>query len=133
MKRGLVVILLNALLLAGCGKKPDVKLVSQISVDWDQEAVAVDRVYTDPYKMQRVLNRMRQLGQRFSPEVDPELLHSPAVTITVSFSDGSFHQHQLKADRYIRTDSSLWQQADPTQVQRLQFLLKALPGDEPKG
>lgn len=130
MKKNLAVLLSAALLLSGCSKPPDVKVVSQISVDWEQSDGAVDRVYTDPYKMQRVLNRMRQLGQRFSPELDPEGLKEPSVTITVAFNDGSHHRHQVKADRYIRTDNRLWQQTDPKQIQRLQFLLKALPGDE---
>ncbi len=128
MKRILTVVFICALLLTGCAKTPGVKLVSQISVDW--EWGAADRIYTDPQKIQRVLNQMRQLGQRFAADRDPVQLSDPTVTLTVSFTDGSCHRHQLRGDRYIQTDSLLWQQADPAQIQRLQFLLKALPGDE---
>lgn len=129
MKRLATVIFLTALLLSGCKEQPSVKLVTQISVDWEPGAMTEDRVYRDDGKIQRVLNRMRQLGQRYRPDVDPEQLRSPSVLITVNFNDGSRHRYQLKGDRYIRSDSHHWQQADAEKIQRLQFLLKALPGD----
>lgn len=103
--------------------------MTQISVDWEPGAAVSDRVFREPEKMQKVLNRLRQLGQRYSADLDPEQLPEPGVALTVSFTDGSSLQHRLKADRYIRTGDQLWQQTDPEQLRRLQFLLKSLPGD----
>ena len=129
MKRLCAVVFLVVFALTGCQKQPVVTLVTQISVDWEPGSVAEDRVYRDYDKMQRVLNRMRQLGQRYRPEVDPERLTASSVTVTIDFSDGTRHCYLLKGDRYIRRDSQSWQQADAEKIQRLQFLLKALPGD----
>ena len=129
MKRLATLIFLTALLFSGCKPQQEVKLVTQISVDWEPETVASDRVYRDSAKMQRVLNRIRQLGQRYKPDVDPEQLVSPSVTITVDFSNGTQQLYQLKGDRYIRKGGRSWQQADGEKLQRLQFLLRALPGD----
>lgn len=129
MKRLAMVFLLMALLLSGCKPQPPVTLVTQIHVDWEPETLAQDRIYQDDVKIQRVLHRIRQLGQRYRPDMDPEQLHSPSVTITMDFSDGSRHCYRLKGNCYIRTDDQQWQQTDGEKMQRLYFLLKALPGD----
>jgi hypothetical protein len=128
MKRMLMIALLGCLLFTGCEKKPEVKLVSHISVELDSSGDC--RIYRDPHKMQRILNGLRQLGQRYHPDVDPESLLTPSSTINVCFSDGSTTCYHLKSDRYIQTVPLQWQQTDAKQLQRLQFLLKVLPGDE---
>ena len=106
------------------------KVVSQISVE--QENLTGNRVYTDPHKMQRILTGLRQLGQRFRPDNDPEQLSAPLVTITLTFSDGSLQHYHMKSDRYIQTGQQGWQQTDSERLRRLQFLIKALPGDADK-
>lgn len=114
-------------LLSGCRPREQVKLVSQIAVDWEDGGR--DRVFREAEKMQKILNRLRQLGQRYSADVDPEALAEPEIVLTLSFTDGSCLQHRLKSDHYIRTGDQPWQQTDPKPLQRLQFLLKTLPGD----
>ena len=120
-------VLLAVLLLTGCTKHAEVTLVSKISVDWEPDGSIADRIYQDSEKMHRVLNRLRQLGQTYSPEVPPP--HSETVTVTLLLTDGSSHCHQFMGDCYLRTDGGPWQQTDPEQLQKLKFILKALPGD----
>ncbi len=82
------------------------------------------RVYQDPEQMSLILNRLRSLGQRYSPDVDPEVLSGPTISIRLIYSDGTRLEHQIKPDRYIRTGQAKWQQTDPKQIQSLMLLLK---------
>ena len=128
MKYAISVLLLLSFFLSGCEKSAEVAVVSQISVV--QEKDGCRRIYTDTQKMQRVLNGLRQLGQRYRPEADPAVLDVPETYITLEFSDGSYSYYCLKGDRYIRENHCSWQQTDPTRLCRLQFLILALPGDK---
>lgn len=127
MKRVFAVLILCSFLLCGCGEDLQIRVVDEITVTQEQTPGML--LYSDPYKMQRILNSLRQLGQRYRPDMDPGTIAGSAVCITLHFSDGSSHRYSLKADRYIQEEPYSWQQTDPRQLQRLYFLLKALPGD----
>lgn len=101
------------------------RLVSRIEVEYGQSR----QVYEDPEKMSLILNRLRSLGQRYSPDTDPEALAGNTVSIRLIYSDGTQRQHQIKPDRYVRTGQEQWQQADPDRISALNLLLHVLPGD----
>jgi hypothetical protein len=133
MVRKIIVILLTVILLSMCGgclrKKPGVRVVDRILVQWEENGHSVYREHDDPEKMQLILNKVRMLGQRFSSETDPETLDVPTVTMTLLYSDGSQRQYQIKPDRYVRIGRAAWQQANPKQITSLRLLLLSLPDD----
>ena len=93
MVRKMVAVVLTVVILSMCGgclrKKNTVRVVEQISVQWVEDGVDICRVHEDPEKMHLILNQVRTLGQRFSADVDPETLQTPAVTMSFLYSDGS--------------------------------------------
>lgn len=133
MLRKMIAIALTMVMLGMCSgclrKKAGVRVVDQISVQWVEDGVDVCRVHEDPEKMHLILNKVRTLGQRFSTDVDPETLETPAVTMSLLYSDGSQRMYQIKPDRYVRIGQASWQQADPKRVTALRLLLLSLPGD----
>ena len=115
---------------SGCRRKSSsVRVVEQISVQWAQDGQDICRVHDDPEKMRLILNRLRTLGQRFSPDIDPELLEVPPITMVLVYSDGSQRLYQIKPDRYVRIGHASWQQANPGKITALRLLLLSLPGD----
>lgn len=125
MVRKIIAAIVGAVLIFGLWhhfhrQDPGLRLVSAIEVEYGPTR----QVYHDAEQMSLILNRLRSLGQRYSPDVDPEVLSGPTVSIRLIYSDGTRLEHQIKPDRYIRTGQSKWQQTDPKQIQSLMLLLK---------
>lgn len=133
MVRRIIAVLLAVGIMGSCSgclqKKNSVRLVNQISAQWDENGTDICHVFEKPEKLQLILSKVRTLGQRFASDTDPETLRSSAVTMTISYSDGTQKQYQIKPDRYVRVGDASWQQADPKQVTALRLLLLSLPGD----
>jgi hypothetical protein len=125
MVKKITVVLIGSALLFGLWlyfhrQEPGPRLVSAIEVEYGSSR----QIYEDPGQMSRILNRLRSLGQRYAPDLDPETLSGPTVSIRIHHSDGTSQQYQIKPDRYVRTGQATWQQADPKQIQLLLLLLK---------
>lgn len=134
MRRNVLAIILSAaLLLGGCHARsparPGWPVVSQISVTRRHEGAVSTQDYTSQDKMRQILNCLRDLGQKFTPAVDPDSLSGRVFTVSVLFSDGSSRLYETKSDLYVRFDGGPWQQADPKKLERLNLLLQSLPGD----
>lgn len=138
MKKLRTTAIIAALLLtlSGClhqsGRQPVIenwKVVSEITVTCEHEGEVTRRIYTNQKKMRLILNAIRQLGQKFKPDVDPENLRLRTYCITLTHSDGSQRIYCTKGDRYIRQCREAWQEADPEKVSELNLLLQGLPGD----
>lgn len=124
--------LIVAILFSACAiqtPSPGWPVVSEITATIEQNGFSSRQTYTDSAKMRQILNLLRNLGQQFTPFVDPNTLSAPCCSICVSFTDGKRRVYQIKADRYIRTDSGPWQQADPERIEKLRQLIQTLPGD----
>lgn len=134
--RSITAMLIAVLILcAGCRRREPVvqnwTVVSQISVTSELGDSLTRQIYNDSDKMRRILNALRQLGQKSTPEVDPDRLPLRSFSITLTHTDGSQQTYCTKGDRYIRQDPGPWQEADPKMVEELNLLLQTLPGDEP--
>ena len=115
---------------AGCGrKKGAIRVVEQISAQWEENGTSIDQIFEEPEKLQLILNKVRTLGQRFSADTDPDALNVTTVTMTLLYSDGTQQQYRIKPDRYVRIGQAPWQQASPRKVTALRLLLQSLPGD----
>lgn len=133
-KRIWPVLLAAALLCAGCfGRKQEASwpVVCQITVTCEHQGDLTRQIYTSEEKMRQILNRLRDLGQKFTPDADPDVLLAPTYSITLTHTDGSQQIYQTKADRYVRISHQPWQQADPKRISKLLLLLQNLPGDDP--
>lgn len=125
MGKKIIAAIVGAVLIFGLWQHfhrqdPGLRLVSAIEVEYGPTR----QVYHDSEQMSLILNRLRSLGQRYSPDLDPEALSGPTVSIRLIYSDGTWLEHQIKPDRYVRTGQAKWQQADPKQIQSLMLLLK---------
>lgn len=134
--RRTAVLLLFFLLLSGCGHRrqpaSSVRVVSEITVTHEQQGLVTRQIYTDPDKLRRILNAIRNLGQKFNPTTDPETLPLTSFHIILRRTDGTEQIYRTKADRYIRIDHEPWQQTDPESLTQLTQLLQNLSGDIPE-
>lgn len=124
--------IMAALLLAGCSSKPrppGSRVVSQISVSYQENGNKIVKNYFSQYKMRRILDSFRLLGQKYTPVMDPDTLRTTVFEVRLFFSDGSQRLYHTRSDRYIRTDNGPWQQTDPVRLQQLNELLLQLPTD----
>jgi hypothetical protein len=130
-KRIWPVILIVLLFIPGCKSTnpPGKPVVSQISVIYGTSSNSIQRIYTGQQKMQQILNCLRTLGQQFTPFTDPETITAPQYTIRILSTDGSSRSYCVKSDRYIRTGSEPWKQADPERISKLNRLLQSLTPD----
>ena len=122
------------LVLSGCSsgkQKPSHPVVSQIAVTTETDGTATYKVYTTQAKMRQILDRLRVLGQKFTPFADPDTLTAPIYHIRIDMTDGGYRSYLVKPTCYIRTGQDPWQQADSEQIQKLLHLLQTLPPDAP--
>ena len=129
--------LLPALLLLvgllGCMARPKPKpprIVTQIHVICDGCASLSRKYFHTDEKMQLILQQIRSIGIRDTPEEDPEAWKARTIQISLIFSDGSRKLYTLKSDRYFREDSGAWKQIDPEQARNLYLAILLTPSDE---
>ena len=130
-KRMGILCLAVILLCAGCRpRKQEVwPVVCQITVTCEFEGSLTLRVYSSEAKMRRILNCLRDLGQKSTPAIDPSQLTARTYSITLTHTDQSQRLYQIKGDRYIRLCRDPWKQVDPERISELHLLLQNLPGD----
>lgn len=134
MWKRILAFCLIATLCTGCGRRrnpaeEDWPVVSMITVTSHPEGQERHLVYTNQDKMRQILNGLRTLGQKTSPDVNPDDLPLQGHTIAFAYTDGSQRIYQTKGGRYIRRVPGPWQQADPKKVTELDTLLQTLPAD----
>lgn len=131
MKKLLCAILAVAVLV-GCNlnsSPPTAAVVTEICVSYQDYGTQYFHRYTAQYKMRRILDHIRLLGQKYTPNLDADTLRSTIFEIVLSFSDGSQRLYHTRSDRYIRTNNGAWQQTDPMRLLALNELLLTLPPD----
>ena len=126
-------LVLTAVLLAGCAEKkpilPQTAVVSKITVTYQENGIDIIKNFSSQHKMRQVLDRVRILGQKYTPLIDPESLDTTLFQVQLSFSDGTQRLYHTRSDRYIRTDNGPWLQTDAQKLQALNELLLRLPPD----
>ena len=130
MRRWLILILLGAMLTGcqmqkGSGESVGRPVIQQIVVTTQQGI----KNFTNEEKMQEILHKIRRLGQKFTPEVDPESLPGTVVSVELLRSDGTRVVYAIKNDRFVRQGSQPWQQGESRRILALRLLLEELPAD----
>ena len=134
MWKRIVALWMIALICTGCGRhrnpaEESWPVVAMIAVAPIPEDDQPHRVYTEQSKMRQILNSLRTLGQKTTPEVDPESLPLQGHTITLFHTDGTQQVYRTKGGCYIQLSPNPWQQADPKKITELDALLETLPHD----
>lgn len=134
MGKKILALLLAFSMLSGCHQKrepEDWRVVTQITVTCEDQCTLTRRTYFREEKMRPILNALRQLGQRFTPETDPETIIARTWCIALIHSDGSQRFYRIKGDRYIQENRDSWQQGEPEKLKDLGLLIQQLPSDDP--
>ena len=131
--RKILLIFLVILGLYGCARQEErpLAVVCQIGVVYEQENLLIQKTFTGSDKMHQILNRLRLLGQKVTPDCDPEGLPGRGSSITLTRNDGSQQIWRTKAGRFILRVPGPWQQAEAEQIELLESLIRTLPGDGP--
>lgn len=126
-----LIILFLCLSVAGCGRKPpaQIRVVTQVDVVYDYGYGQIQRHYTQPQKIQLVLNYLR-LQENLGPaDMDPERVKGSAFRIDVRLSDGTGRVYYQRCGRYLSKEYHSWQKIDPKQAALFSQMLQRTPTD----
>ena len=87
------------------------------------------KVYSQPQKINSLLNFLRRTEPRGNVRSAPSDPDSHHYRIDLFYSDGSHNTYHLQDYRYFRKNSGLWQKISTTHAQLLYPLLQLLPQD----
>ncbi len=124
-------LLLLAVLLSGChmqkGKSENLgrPVVQQIVVTGQQGI----KIFTSEEKMQEILLKIRRLGQKFTPQEDPDSLPGDRLLVEIIRSDDTRERYTIQGDRFIQRGDQPWQQTESRPLQALIDKLDALVPD----
>ena len=104
-------------------------LVVQIDVVCRREYSTFTRHYTQPRKIEPILNYLRMLTYHGRPETDPERLAGNAYEITLYYVNGQTSTYRQRADRYLSKDGQPWEKLRPEQAGLLFPLLESTASD----
>ena len=137
MKRNYIIIFAAVLtLLSGCARleknesTSSVRLVTQITVSYEQDPFYVVREYTSGEKIRQVLNYLRQLKPYGTPEEDPEGAGGNLIRMVLSFSDGQQEVYEQRSDRYFKKNDEVWMYIDPQKAQQISMIMGQYESDQ---
>ena len=127
----LFLLFVTAFVFSGCTRQapPHLAVVTEVDVVCRRDGIPMERRYTSPEKMERLLNYLRMQENLGFAETDPERLVGDMYTIDVRLSDGQHHIYQQRADRYFSRDYRPWHSIDTEQAGMLENLLLRMPSD----
>lgn len=110
-------------------KKPLPHIVTQILVVSHHGDHDMTRQYTQPHKIQPVLQYLRLLKREGTADLDPELLTGDRYDITLYYSDGQQKIYRQRSNRYLSKNCQQWEKINQEQAERLYPILQAMPSD----
>jgi hypothetical protein len=105
-------------------------LVTQIRVEGYDGNEPLSRLYIQPEKTGTMLNYLRWLRRRGTPDTDPEQLDGSRFDITLYYSNGQIRVYRQRSGLYFSKHFRPWEKIDPEQSQYLLPILRAMPSDE---
>lgn len=105
-------------------------LVTQIRVEGFDGAEPLSRLYVQPEKTGTMLNYLRWLKRRGTPDTDPEQLDGSRFDIFLYYSNGQIRVYRQRGDLYLSKHFRPWEKIDPEQSRYLLPILQAMPSDE---
>ena len=131
-----ILFLLIPFLLSGSGlqkkqkKHSFLKPVTQVDIICRRGDTTIRRHYTNPRKIEPVLDYLRLLKYRGKAETDPEKITGDKYVITLQYANEETHIYRQYADKFISKDNHRWEKIDPDQAKHFCTLLQIVPGDQ---
>ena len=104
-------------------------LVTRIDVVCHREYSSFTRQYTQPRKIEPILNYLRMLTYHGRPETDPERLAGNSYEIKLYYANGQTITYRQRADRYLSKAGQPWEKIRPEQAGLLFPLLESTASD----
>ncbi len=130
-KKAIAVFALVCICLCGCEKNrpPLPAMVEKVDVYGNHQGAIVRRHYTDPQKMEKVLNLLRQFPYRGKTTLNPFTLPGDDFSITVSLSGGSRKVYHVQSTGFLCRPGGSWEKSDREVTERLLPILEDTPSD----
>jgi len=129
----LLLLLLPAVLSASNFRSLDAPsapaLVVRVDVVCQREYSSFTRQYTQPRKIEPVLNYLRLLTYHGRPDTDPERIAGNAYEITLHYASGRKSIYRQRAEQFLSKDGQPWERIRPEQAGLLFPLLQNTPSD----
>lgn len=104
-------------------------LVTQVDVVCRREYSTLTRHYTQPRKIEPILNYLRLLTYHGRPDTDPERMAGNAYEITLHYASGRKSIYRQRAEQFLSKDGEPWERIRPEQASLLFPLLQNTPSD----
>ncbi len=124
-------MLLCVFLFSGCGKQQEraLPLVTGVEVTCSHRGQTLQRQYSNPDKIHRMLYYLRK-GQTVGyARANPERILGDSSCVSLTLSTGERRVYRLRADRYLSVDCRRWKNVDPAWGRRLYYMLLLIPSD----
>ena len=135
MKKSVIIICLLAAILFGCSNRSNdptaaaCRVVTSISITYDNGPIHLQREYTHTEKMRAILHYLRWIDPYGTPQEDPEAAEGSLFRIVVRCDNGSEKVYLQKADRYMRTGNGQWLKIDPNNALTLSKMIGEMESD----
>ena len=127
----LVLLILCVGTFFGCReeKTPAIPLVTGVEITCLHGEEVLQRSYTRPEKVQRILNYLRRQETKGYARVNPERIAGDAAWIRVQLSNGGSRMYRQRADRFLSKDCRRWKRIDDSWGRRLYSMMLLIPSD----
>lgn len=105
------------------------QMVTQVRIVCQHKKSTMTRCYTQPHKMEPVLNYLRLLKYKGQADTDPERLTGDRFEITLYYSNGQSRIYRQRSNRYLSKNAHAWEKIDPEQARLLYPMLQSMPSD----
>lgn len=124
-------LLLAVFFLSGCGKKAFTPsaVVTSVQITAGGTRRPLRRLYTEPDKIQMVLDYLRLQEGEGPADTDPERLTGTDFVIDVRLSDGSHSIYYQRGGRYLSGKYRPWQKIDEKKAADFYRMLRQTPTD----
>ena len=137
--KNIITIISTGILLlcitTGCNRHPgdsglsDFRVVTAVTVYYDNGPINAQRHYTQDSKMQQILDYLRLINPYGAPDEDPETAAGSDFYIVLSYSDGFQKTYRQKGDRFLQGTDGLWKKIDPSKAAELSKIVGQLESD----
>jgi len=137
--KNIITVIITVILLlcvtTGCNRHPgdsglsNFRVVTAVTVYYDNGPINTQRHYTTDSKMQQILDYLRLINPYGAPDEDPETAVGSDFYIVLSYSDGFQKFYRQKGDRFLQGTDGLWKKIDPEKAAELSKIVGQLESD----
>ena len=126
-----LLIIFAVVSLSGCGGKTEAptRVVTGVEITTCGGTRTLRRYYTQPQKIQKVLNYLRLQESEGFADTDPERLTGTAIVIDVTLSDGSHSVYYQRGGRYLSKKYHPWQKINTNRAMEFYETICLTPTD----